>query len=338
MKQSHRVRRSAAVSAVLMAVLFLLVPAAAEPFEAAAETVPAEERPEEKTPAAQEQRDVSVQLRILDGGEVRETDLETYLVGVVRAEMPASFEMEALKAQAVAARTYTLYRLSGGGKHGETADLCTDHACCQAWMGEEEARAVWGDAADRYEERVRRAVRETEGQAVLYDGAPVLAVFHSSSAGRTRPAGKVWAGDLPYLQAVDSPEEAARIPDYYSRAEFATEEFRRILQEARPEADFSGQPSTWLRDSVADSAGSVERVTVGGVPMKGTELRALLGLRSACFTWEAKEDTLVFYVTGYGHGVGMSQYGAEAMAAEGADYREILTHYYTGTEIGLWRG
>lgn len=260
-------------------------------------------------------------------------DLGTYLVGVVRAEMPASFEIEALKAQAVAARTYTLYKLQSGGNHGETADVCTDHTCCQAYLGEDRARANWGGSADACEAKVEAAVRDTDGETVLYGGVPILAVFHSSSAGLTRSAGEVWLSDLPYLQAVSSPEAAERIPNYYSRVAFSREDLRQKLLAAFPEADLSGPLEGWLKDARTDSAGSVSTLSVGGVTAKGSALRSALGLRSACFTWEVQEGEVVFFVTGYGHGVGMSQYGANAMAEEGADYREILTHYYTGVTI-----
>ena len=162
---------------------------------------------------------------------------------------------------------------------------------------------------------------------------PILAVFHSCSAGQTRASGEVWVSDLPYLQAVSSPEPADSIPNYYSRAEFTAETFREKVLAAYPEADLSGDMGSWLRNAVTDTAGSVETVEVGGVTLKGTAVRSLLGLRSACFEWEAEDGKLVFYVTGFGHGVGMSQYGADEMAKEGADYREILTHYYTGVTI-----
>ena len=272
-------------------------------------------------------------LRVLNGDAVEEMTLGEYLVGVVRAEMPASFETEALKAQAVAARTYTLYKMQTGGNHGEAADICTDSTCCQAYISEENARNNWGDAADANEAKIESAVRDTDGETILYGGVPILAVFHSCSAGQTRASGEVWVSDLPYLQAVSSPEPADSIPNYYSRAEFTAETFREKVLAAYPEADLSGDMGSWLRNAVTDTAGSVETVEVGGVTLKGTAVRSLLGLRSACFEWEAEDGKLVFYVTGFGHGVGMSQYGADEMAKEGADYREILTHYYTGVTI-----
>ena len=333
MKRKNMVRQSIAVSAALMAALFLLPLAVILPFrgELFGRETPVDET--EGEPFVSGELDGETTLKVLNGDTVEEMDLGTYLVGVVRAEMPASFEIAALKAQAVAARTYTLYKLRTGGNHGDTADICTDSTCCQAYISEDRARANWGGDADEWEEKVEQAVRDTDGQAILYGGQPILAVFHSSSAGQTRAAGEVWLNDLPYLQAVSSPEAADSIPNYYSRAEFTAEDFRTRFLADYPEADLSGSASGWLRDAVTDSAGSVETVKVGGVTVKGSRLRSILGLRSACFEWEVRNGKLVFFVTGYGHGVGMSQYGANSMAAEGADYREILTHYYTGVSV-----
>ena len=340
-RQKSQINQSIAVSALLMAALFLLPMAVVVPFRSVLfgrEEPVDETEPPPLPPAAGGRLDGSRPIRVLDGGTVAEMDLGEYLVGVVRAEMPASFEPEALKAQAVAARTYTLYKLQTGGNHGEEADICTDQACCQAYIGAERARANWKENAGAYEEKVEAAVRATDGETILYGGVPILAVFHSSSPGLTRAAGEVWLSDLPYLQAVDSPEAGDRVPNYYSRVEFTEEELRAKLRAAFPEADLSGGRADWLKDPAADSAGSVGTVSLGGVTVKGTQVRSALGLRSACFTWEAQGGSMVFFVTGYGHGVGLSQYGANAMAAAGADYREILTHYYTGVTVEPYSG
>jgi stage II sporulation protein D len=331
MKQKTQIRQSAVVSALLIAALFLVPLAVVAPFRS--ELFDREDAVDETEPFIPGDQDGQTVLKVLNGDEVEELDLGTYLVGVVRAEMPASFETEALRAQAVAARTYTIYKIQTGGNHGDTADICTDSTCCQAYIGEEQARTNWGASADEFEKKIEDAVSSTDGQAILYGGVPVLAVFHSSSAGLTRAAGEVWLNDLPYLQAVSSPESGDSIPNYYSRIEFTPAEFREKFLASYPEADLSGDMSGWLQNAVTDTAGSVETVTIGGVTVKGTQARSVLGLRSACFTWEVEDGKLVFFVTGYGHGVGMSQYGANAMAAEGADYKEILTHYYTGVTV-----
>ena len=338
-RRRSQVNQSIAVSALLLLALFFLPLAVVAPFRAplfGREEPTDETGREPKAPAPPVPSgglDASRTLRVLDGERVAEMDLGTYLEGVVRGEMPASFQPEALKAQAVSARTYTLYKLQTGGNHGESADICTDPACCQAYTGESAARARWGENADAYEAKVESAVRDTDGEAILYGGAPILAAFHASSAGKTRAAGEVWLNDLPYLQAVSSPETGDRVPNYYSRAEFTQEELKARLQTAFPAADLSGGMEGWLQSPAADSAGNVNTVQVGGVTAKGAQVRAALDLRSACFTWEVQEGKMVFFVTGHGHGVGLSQYGANAMAEAGSDYREILTHYYTGVTI-----
>ena len=327
------VRESVAVSAVLLAALFILPLLVIVPFRSELLTREPAMDETEGEPFVSGDLDSRTVLKVKNGDTVEEIDLGTYLVGVVRAEMPASFEEEALKAQAVAARTYTIYKIQTGGNHGEEANICTDSTCCQAYISEDRARANWGKDADAYEKKVENAVTSTDGETILYGGVPILAVFHSSSAGLTRAAGRVWLNDLPYLQAVDSPEEGEAIPNYYSRVEFSAAAFKEKLLVVAPEADFSGPMDGWLRNAVTDSAGSVETVEAGGVTVKGTQVRSALGLRSACFDWEVQNGKLVFYVTGYGHGVGLSQYGANQMAADGADYQEILTHYYTGVTV-----
>lgn len=275
-------------------------------------------------------------LRVLDGDTVTEMSFSDYLQGVLRAEMPASFQEDALRAQAVAARTYTYYKMQNGGNHGDTADICTDHSCCQAFLGKEKAADNWGKNAERYEAKIENAVSATDGQVMLYGGAPILAVFHSSSAGETWNSGEVWAQDLPYLQSVSSPEGEG-VPNYYSTVELTEAEFREKFLAARPEADLSGPASGWIRDPVMDGV-HVESVTIGGVSVSGPSVRSIFGLRSASFTAEAGDGKITFYVTGYGHGVGLSQYGANAMAEAGSTWREILEHYYTGVTIGTWTG
>lgn len=297
----------------------------------------------EETPIAQSleqpaDADAARMLRVLHGGEIEEMSMENYLRGVLRAEMPASFEFEALKAQAIAARTYTLYRMQFGeiAAHPD-ADACDNINCCKAYMTAETASEGWGDMAVYYEEKIDRAVSETDGQVVLYGGEPILAVFCSSVGGGTQNAGAVWMSDLPYLQSVSSPESEELVPNYYSVVTFSAEEFKALVRGRYPNADFSGSCGSWIGGIERNDAGYVTSVRVGGVRMRGNDLRAVLSLRSPCFTIEIKDSAFTFRVTGYGHGVGMSQYGANALAKSGAGCEEILTHYYTGTAIGSWQ-
>ncbi len=278
--------------------------------------------------------DAARTLRVLHGGAVEEMPMDKYLLGVLRAEMPASFESEALKAQAVAARTYTLYKMAQGSvaRHPD-ADACDDITCCKAYKSAEAAAADWGAAAGTYEEKLSRAVAETDGEVLIYDGAPVLAVFFSSAAGHTQGAGEVWEHDLPYLQSVESPETEQIVPSYYSVVTFSAEDFRARVLAAYPDAKLTGGADTFLTDITRNDAGFVSTLRVGGVQIRGNELRTLLALRSPAFTVDADADSLTFHVTGYGHGVGMSQYGANAMAQSGSGYAEILEHYFTGAQV-----
>ena len=295
---------------------------AAEPEPAAPETA-----------AVHHDRDVT--LTIQDGDTTEQMTLERYLTGVVRGEMPASFEMEALRAQAAAERSYVYYQLAVGRKDAHPdADFCTDHTCCSAYLSETAAREKWGGDFAPWNTRVEQAVSDTDGQVVLYNGRPILAVFHSSSAGRTAAAGDVWSGDLPYLVSVDSPEGEETVPNYYSTVTFTAAEAKEKLLAAHPELKLSGTPDRWFGAAAENGSGRVETVSVGGTDIEGTELRQIFGLRSACFTVAADSESVTFRVTGYGHGVGMSQYGANQLAREGKTWQEILEWYYTGATVG----
>lgn len=294
----------------------------------------AEPEPAAPEPAAVH-HDRDVTLTIQDGDTTEQMTLERYLTGVVRGEMPASFEMEALRAQAAAERSYVYYQLSAGRKDAHPdADFCTDHTCCSAYLSETAAREKWGGDFAPWNTRVEQAVSDTDGQVVLYNGRPILAVFHSSSAGRTAAAGDVWSGDLPYLVSVDSPEGEETVPNYYSTVTFTAAEAKEKLLAVHPELKLSGTPDRWFGAAAENGSGRVETVSVGGTDIEGTELRRIFGLRSACFTVAADSESVTFRVTGYGHGVGMSQYGANQLAREGKTWQEILEWYYTGATVG----
>lgn len=326
-------RRTLVAALVLLALLFL------PPWfraERTAEAVPLD-APQVEAPSGV--ADEAMTVRVWDGGAVETMSAAEYLKNVVRGEMPAAFEEEALKAQAVAERTYLLYRMSAAPKTSHPqAEVCTDSGCCTAWLTAEEAQEKWGERFGQYEEKVQRAVKDTDGQVVLYDGAPIMAVFHSSSAGATAASGDVWTAALPYLVSVESPESADSVPNYYSVSTFGATEFSRILLAVHPEAALSGSPEGWLGDVELTDSGRVDTAEVGGVTITGKELRSLYGLRSTAFTMEADSEGVTFRVTGYGHGVGMSQYGANALAKEGKTWQEILQWYYTGVTIGLYSG
>lgn len=323
-------------AALLWTSLALLVLPAkqADPAEFAApvfavETTPpaAEELPPAVSPTP-EPFDAAFSLSVLTEQGVREMDLETYLTGVLLAEMPVSFEIEARKAQAAACRTYTLTRCKAP-RH-ETAAVCTDPHCCQAWKDPDVV-----DPAAR--DKAAEAVRATDGLVLLYDGALIDATFFSCSGGRTEDAAAVWGGALPYLKAVDSPgeEDAAH---YSDEVRLPLPEFRATLEALDGAVRFSDAPGTWVSTVAYTAGGGIANMVIGGRPFRGTALRKAFGLRSTAFTLSLNEEEAVFTTRGNGHRVGMSQYGANAMAQAGNDFETILKWYYQGVEVARAEG
>lgn len=280
-------------------------------------------------------------LRVLLDGTVREMDVNQYLWGVVAAEMPASFELEALKAQSVAARTYAMQRAQWTNQKHPDADVCGDHRCCQAYISPEKAAENWGSKAQENTQKILTAVKETGNEVILFDNKLISAVFHSSSSSQTQDAVQVWGSSVPYLVSVKSPE-GDEVPNYRTEPKLSAEDFKKTFLAAHPEAVLEGAPSGWFGEAERTAGGSVSRILVGGVPVKGTEIRTLFGLRSTTFSIQASDNEITFQVTGFGHGVGMSQYGANTMAKEGKNYRDILSWYYTGVAVApcpdaLWK-
>lgn len=261
---------------------------------------------------------------LMEDGIVCIMELESYVLGVVLAEMPASFEMEALKAQAVVARTYGLRRLRLGDRHPSSA-ICTDPACCQAYISQQ---AYLQDRGYRQDiAKIAQAVRETEGQVLTYQGQLAEATYFSCSGGRTEDAHAVWGESIEYLQAVDSPgEEDAE--HYLGSVHFTPEEFCTALNR-----QLEGSPESWLGEVSHTPGGGVDMQFIGGIAYPGIQLRQLLGLNSTAFTMTADGGGITVTTKGKGHRVGMSQYGADAMAVSGSGYQQILAHYYLGTKI-----
>lgn len=265
---------------------------------------------------------VPVMIRKEDAPNVQ-MDLEEYLVGVVLAEMPASFELEALKAQAIAARTYTRKVLETGGKHGD-GSLCTKPSCCQAYISEDDYLIQGG--IEEGVEKIQSAVTSTAGCVLIYQGELIEATYFSCSGGTTEDAAAVWGTDFPYLQSVPSPGEESAA-HYTDTVVFSKQEFQnalgRILQ---------GAPASWFGPVAYTEGGGVASMIIGEESYTGTQLRSLLNLRSTNFTVEAEENIRIT-TYGYGHRVGMSQYGADAMAVSGSTCEEILAHYYPGAAM-----
>lgn len=283
--------------------------------------------------------DRDIKVRVWDGTETLELRMDEYLLGVLAAEMPASFPSNALEAQACAARTYTAYRMENpptDGRHPD-ADVCMDSGHCKAYSSPLHFEEKWGDDTASYTAKLKEAVSVTDGQVVLYDGKPVLAVFHAASSGQTERSIDVWAKDMPYLQSVASPGETES-PRYYGRVEMTPQEFRETFSKYYPEAEFSKTPQGWFQNIKRSAAGGVTKLTVAGVTVAGSVLRNMFGLQSTNLTITASAESIIIDTLGYGHGVGMSQYGAAELAREGKTYEEILKWYYTGTEVGPWLG
>jgi len=260
---------------------------------------------------------------LTDRGTV-EIDIEEYLVGVLLMEIPGDFHIEAQKAQAIVARTYALRTTQYKEKHSYNA-ICTDPSCCQGYRDPEQYLQLGGD-----EERVniaRRAVDETKGQILIYLGMPIDATYFSCSGGQTEDAVAVWGVDVPYLQSVSSPGEE-HADHYWDSIQFTPDEFKAALG-----TNLSGEANRWFGKVTYTRGGGVESMLIGGRLYAGTELRTLLGLRSTAFSVTVSDNTISITTRGFGHRVGMSQYGAQAMALNGKKYEEILAHYYLGTEI-----
>ena len=247
-------------------------------------------------------------------------ELDSYVTGVLLAEMPAYFHVEALKAQAVTARTYCWKTYTNGFKHGD-GSVCTDSACCQAYMTEEAFLSLGGTKEDL--QKIRQCVRATTGMVLAYGGELIEATYFSSSGGSTESALAVWGTDYPYLQPVASPEEIGIDTIFCT-----PEEFQQRLGKTLHDS-----PSSWFGAVTHTEGGGVATLEICSESYTGIQLRQLLGLRSTDFEIHADSTGVTITTKGYGHRVGMSQYGADAMAVAGNRYNEILAHYYPGTKI-----
>ena len=255
-------------------------------------------------------------------------DLEQYIFYVVLGEMPAEFELEALKAQAVVARTYACRKMNNP-KH-ENADICTDSTCCQAYISQEDYIRYGKSQQDL--QKVKDAVVSTRGEVLMYQGQLVEATYFSCSGGRTEDALAVWGKDVPYLQSVSSPGEENSA--YYSNSvSFSIQQFSEKLGVA-----LSGDSGAWIGTIVYTEGGGVSTIVIGNRTFTGVEMRQKLGLRSTSFEISCSADKVNITTKGYGHRVGMSQYGADAMAVQGSGYQNILYHYYTGTTLSVLSG
>ncbi len=280
----------------------------------------------EKNAGEQDRTDVY----LVSDDKVVTMNTEDYIRGVLMAEMPAEFEEEALKAQAVAARTYMVQKRSVNTDKSvhKGADVCTDPSHCQAYVKDSEADKKWGKNASLYFKKCKNAVESTQGIIAVHENEPIKAVFHSISGGRTENAEDVWGSEVAYLKSVESPGEESA-PKYRTKVTVTLDEFKTKLKEAYG-VDFS--PGL-VGETVRSEGGNVLTIEVGNKILKGTDIRKTFSLASSDFEVSAEGDKVIFSVLGYGHGVGMSQYGANHYAKEGYDYKQILKTYYQGIEF-----
>ena len=274
----------------------------------------------------------TIKLLHADTNEVEEVALDTYLCNVVSAEMPVDFETEALKAQAIVARTYTIYKINH--KKHDNADICDDSTCCQAWISKEDRLARWSEKKEEKKKKIEKSVYETAGKIITYDNKPINAFFHSNSGGTTELPVDVWGGgtDMPYLQVVETSGEDA----YTQYSSEVTLSYNEILEKLKTKYD-DIQINFDVDDDIKileyTSSGRVKTIKFGNHEISGTEARSIFGLRSTNFEITKENGNIKFTVKGYGHGVGMSQTGADSMAKAGSTAEDIIKHFYVGVEI-----
>ncbi|MCK0470055.1 stage II sporulation protein D [Halalkalibacter sp. APA_J-10(15)] len=255
--------------------------------------------------------------------------LEIYVMGVVASEMNATFEMEALKAQALTARTYMVrHMLAPQDVDLPEGAMVTDTIMHQVYKDEEELREAWGSEYEHFMKRIEEAVLSTQGQVLTYDDEPIDAMFFSTSNGYTENSEDYWENEIPYLRSVESPWDQ-RSPRFTAETTFTVEEFEQRLGVTLPEDQSVGVISERTKGS------RVAKVNINGTELSGRYVREELGLDSSDFQWRREGNHIVVQTRGWGHGVGMSQYGADGMAKEGSDYEEIVNHYYQGVTIEM---
>lgn len=280
--------------------------------------------------------DVFIRVYMHEQDKIVEMNLEEYLGGVVAAEMPAEFELEALKSQAVAARTYAVKNMLIFGGSGLVtqpgADVSTDYRQSQAWLSEEKLKERWGGNYDAYRGKIRRAVEETKGEVATYNGELINAVFHSMSGERTASAKEVWGFDYPYLISVPCTWDQ-KTPRYEEQKEFALADIEKLLGTETQVVAAVENGSGVIQVVEKTDSGRVGQIRIGSKIFPGLAVREKLDLRSTNFTVAIHDGKMVFDTIGYGHGVGLCQYGANGMAKAGQDYRQIITTYYTGVAI-----
>lgn len=274
----------------------------------------------------------AVSVYITTSGSVVNVSEFEYVCGAVAAEMPLSYNEEALKAQAVACYTNAVrLRKENDGKNSSIggADISDSSAVHQGYLSESDRRAKWGDSFEKYESKLEQCVSAVFGKILVYNNEPCIAAFHAICTGLTESADTVWGSDVAYLQSVRSSGDTLS-PTYASTVTFTSERMAEILNDLGLDTESSGTYFSGIKKS---AAGTVTEIQLQKKKFTGAQIRKAFSLRSACFDVTEADGNVTFTVQGYGHGVGMSQYGADYMAKQGSTYTEILSHYYCGAEI-----
>ena len=317
---------------MLSAALMLLLPAGMM------QRIPKPETAPESVPDSVPDPVLTGVYRVLNSstGTVSEVPLRDYLIGAVGAEMPADYETEALKAQVIACHTYAeRIRKQNAAAPDRAlcgADFSDDSSKYQAFFTDDALRQFYGDAYDESYAKISAAVDAVGDLLICFDGEPIAAAFHAISSGTTESAETVWGNALPYLVSVPS-ESDRTAPDFEETVSIPPETLQKALCAQNPDCTFPDNPAEWFSAPECSPAGTVLQIRCGDRQWSGQLLRETLGLRSACFTVQYDGAQFQFTTRGYGHDVGMSQYGANAMAREGCGYTEILLHYYPHTVL-----
>ncbi|MEE0840094.1 MAG: stage II sporulation protein D [Acutalibacteraceae bacterium] len=272
-----------------------------------------------------EKEDTYFRIKNSDSGQVSKISARDYVIGVVAAEMPALYSEEALKAQAVASYTYALYKKQENT--GKDYDLTDSHITDQSFITTAQMQEKWGEGYSEYLEKITLAVESVLGKTVKYDGKYALTVYTAISSGKTEDAKNVWGKEIPYLTPTESVGDLL-CPDYLSTVSLSADEIR-----AKIPSIAQVDSSLWFSSPTHSDSGTVLNMSFGETVLTGEEIRTALSLKSANFDVKFENDAFVFTVRGYGHLVGMSQYGANYMALQGSKYDEILKWYYKGCTV-----
>lgn len=277
-------------------------------------------------------------VKILDIGDnkITELSLRDYVIGAVLSQMPADFEIEALKAQAVIAHTYIVRRRMAEEQNPTEnligADLSTDTTKYNSCFTKEQAELLYGDNFQENYKKIELAVDDVMDEIITYNNEPIIAAFHSMSGNKTESSEIAWGNSYPYLISVDRVEDVSQT-GYTETIDFTFDEFSARLSQSSLKIEFEEDKTKWIENVTTSEAGSVIGLDICGEKVKGEQLRDILSLRSSCFGIDIENDSIKITTNGVGHGVGLSQYGANQLAKEGKNYEEILKYYYSGVKI-----